>query len=148
MSGTEYSQEPAARQETYGVMFAIAGVDYIIGSHPHVLQPFDFIRYNDLKVPYIYSMGNFVSSMIDPITKETIILSLTLKKNDSGDVVLAGQEYYPCYMLDEYQGESFVLMPEDEGYNDGFYEKASGDLVKQIKKNFKHIRKIVGKLRT
>ena len=147
-SGTEYSQEPAARQETYGVMFAIAGVDYIIGSHPHVLQPFDFIRYNDLKVPYIYSMGNFVSSMIDPITKETIILSLTLKKNDSGDIVLAGQEYYPCYMLDEYQGESFVLMPEDEGYNDGFYEKASGDLVKQIKKNFKHIRKIVGKLRT
>ena len=51
-------------------------------------------------------------------------------------------------MLDEYQGKSFVLIPEDEDYNDGFYKKAPKDLVKQIKKNFKHIRKIVGKLRT
>ena len=146
--GTEYSQEPASRQESYGVMFASAGVDYIIGSHPHVLQPFDLIRYNNLKVPYIYSMGNFASSMIDPITKETIILSITLKKTETGEVVLAEQEYYPCYMLDEYEGEPFVLMPEDERYNDEFFEKAPGDLVKQIKKNFKHIRKIVGKLRT
>lgn len=146
--GTEYSQEPAARQETYGIMFAIAGVNYIIGSHPHVLQPFDLIRFNDLKVPYIYSMGNFASSMIDPITKETIVLSLTLKKSESGEVILADQEYYPCYMLDEYEGNPFVIMPEDECYNDGFYEKAPSDLVKQIRKNYKHIRKIVGKLRT
>lgn len=146
--GTEYSQEPASRQESYGVMFASAGVDYIIGSHPHVLQPFDLIRYNNLKVPYIYSMGNFASSMIDPITKETIILSITLKKTETGEVSLAEQEYYPCYMLDEYEGEPFVLMPEDERYNDGFFEKASSDIVTQIKKNFKHIRKIVGKLRT
>ena len=146
--GTEYSQEPAARQETYGIMFAIAGVNYIIGSHPHVLQPFDLIRYNDLKVPYIYSMGNFASSMIDPITKETIVLSLTLKKTESGEVVIADQEYYPCYILDEYEGNPFVIMPEDECYNDGFYEKAPSDLVKQIRKNYKHIRQIVGKLRT
>ena len=146
--GTEYSQEPAARQETYGIMFAIAGVNYIIGSHPHVLQPFDLIRFNDLKVPYIYSMGNFASSMIDPITKETIVLSLTLKKSESGEVILADQEYYPCYMLDEYEGNPFVIMPEDECYNDGFYEKAPSDLIKQIRKNYKHIRKIVGKLRT
>ena len=146
--GTEYSQEPAARQETYGIMFAIAGVNYIIGSHPHVLQPFDLIRYNDLKVPYIYSMGNFASSMIDPITKETIVLSLTLKKTESGEVVIADQEYYPCYILDEYEGNPFVIMPEDERYNDGFYEKAPSDLIKQIRKNYKHIRQIVGKLRT
>ena len=146
--GTEYSQEPAARQETYGIMFAIAGVNYIIGSHPHVLQPFDLIRFNDLKVPYIYSMGNFASSMIDPITKETIVLSLTLKKSESGEVILADQEYYPCYMLDEYEGNSFVIMPEDERYNDGFYEKAPSDLIKQIRKTYKHIRKIVVKLRT
>lgn len=146
--GTEYSQEPAARQETYGIMFAIAGVNYIIGSHPHVLQPFDLIRFNDLKVPYIYSMGNFASSMIDPITKETIVLSLTLKKSESGEVILADQEYYPCYMLDEYEGNPFVIMPEDECYNDGFYEKAPSELVKQIRQNYKHIRQIVGKLRT
>ena len=146
---TEYSQKPARRQKDYGLMFTQAGVDYIIGSHPHVLQPYTLSRFGGYKpAPYIYSMGNFVSAMADPITKETIILSLTLRKTESGNVVLADQEYYPCYMLDEYQGKSFVLIPEDEDYNDGFYKKAPKDLVKQIKKNFKHIRKIVGKLRT
>ena len=86
--------------------------------------------------------------MIDPITKETIVLSLTLKKTESGEGGIADQEYYPCYILDEYEGNPFVIMPEDERYNDGFYEKAPSDLVKQIRKNYKHIRQIVGKLRT
>ena len=146
-SGTEYSQVPAARQERYGLMLAQAGVDYIIGSHPHVLQPYEPIRYNALKIPYIYSMGNFTTSMLSPITKETLILSLTLEKNAEGEVYLAEQKYYPCYMLDEYEKEPFVLIPEDKDYNGNLYENAPEALAEQLKDSFKHIRKIVGKLR-
>lgn len=145
-AGTEYSQVPAARQERYGMMLAQAGVDYIVGSHPHVLQPYEPLLYGEGTTPYIYSMGNFTSAMLKPITKETIILSLTLKKTKSGKVVLADQTYYPCYMLDEYEKEPFVLIPEDKNYNGSFYENAPAALVKQLKKNFEHIRKIVGKL--
>ncbi len=57
-SGTEYSHVPAARQERYGAMLVQAGVDYIVGSHPHVLQPYEPLRYRDTVTPYIYSMGN------------------------------------------------------------------------------------------
>ena len=145
--GTEYSQVPAARQERYGLMLVQAGVDYIIGSHPHVLQPYEPIRYNDLKIPYIYSMGNFTSAMLDPITKETLILSLTLEKNEDGEVSLAEQKYYPSYMLDEYEKEPFVLIPEDKDYNGNLYEDAPSALVNQLEESFDHIRKIVGKLR-
>ncbi len=145
-AGTEYSQIPAPRQERYGRMLAQAGVDYIIGSHPHVLQPYEPLLYGEDTTPYIYSMGNFTSAMLDPITKETLILSLALEKTESGKVVLADQTYYPCYMLDEYKKEPFVLIPEDEDYNGNLYENAPAALVNQLKKNFKHIRKIVGEL--
>lgn len=145
-AGTEYSQVPAPRQERYGRMLAQAGVDYIIGSHPHVLQPYEPLLYGEDTTPYIYSMGNFTSAMLDPITKETLILSLALEKTESGKVVLADQTYYPCYMLDEYKKEPFVLIPEDEDYNGNLYENAPAALVNQLKKNFKHIRKIVGEL--
>ena len=145
-AGTEYSQGPAPRQERYGRMLAQAGVDYIIGSHPHVLQPYEPLLYGEDTTPYIYSMGNFTSAMLDPITKETLILSLTLEKTKSGKVVLADQTYYPCYMLDEYEKEPFVLIPEDKDYNGNLYKNAPAALVKQLKKNFKHIRKLVGEL--
>ena len=145
-SGTEYSHVPAARQERYGAMLVQAGVDYIVGSHPHVLQPYEPLRYRDTVTPYIYSMGNFTSSMLGSATKETLILSLTLERDESGEVVLAEQTYYPCYMLDEYEKEPFVLIPEDKDYNGSLYENAPKALVNQLKGYFKHIRKIVGKL--
>lgn len=91
-------------------------------------------------------MGNFTSSMLDPKTKETIILSLTLERNESGEVMLADQTYYPCYMLDEYEKKPFVLIPEDKDCNGNLYENAPKALKNQLKKNFKHIRQIVGKL--
>lgn len=145
--GTEYSQVPAARQERYGIMLAKAGVDYIVGSHPHVLQPYEPLMFGEGEIPYIYSMGNFSSAMLSPITKETIVLSLTLERNENGEVELAEQSYYPCYMLDEYGDEPFVLIPESEEYAPDFYENAAAKLIKQLEKNFKHIRKTVGALK-
>ena len=138
-AGTEYVQKPNARQKSFGQFLAEAGVDYIVGSHPHVLQPYTKIKYNGKTVPYIYSMGNFTSAMKEDIKKETIILSITLKKDSNGDVKLSSQKYYPCFMLDEYDGDSYVLMPESVA-------KKDSSLSKELSSNYKHIRKIVGKL--
>ena len=137
-AGTEYSQVPNERQERFGKILAQAGVDYIIGSHPHVLQPYDEIKCDGKTIPYMYSMGNFTSAMLKDITKETIILSITLEKDERG-VTLADQEYYPCYMLDEYKGKKFVLMPESVA-------KEDSSLSSELASNYKHIKKIVGNM--
>ena len=146
--GKEYSHEPAARQKRYARMFAEAGVDHIISSHPHVLQPYGTIKSDGKAYPVMYSMGNFVSGMSDHATKETIILSLTLQRDQDGKVSLFKQKYYPCYLLDfDYQSENaFVLLPQDSRYNGNFQKNASAALVKEIRTHFQHIRKIVGKL--
>lgn len=56
--GEEYTHTPTESQKQIAEYLASLGVDIIIGTHPHVLQPIDFI--GDTMV--IYSLGNFISA--------------------------------------------------------------------------------------
>ena len=56
--GVEYTHTPTAYQEDMADYLASLGVDIIIGSHPHVIQPVTWI--DDTLV--IYSLGNFISA--------------------------------------------------------------------------------------
>jgi len=138
--GTEYSQGPSLRQKKFAQMYADAGADYVIGSHPHVLQRAGEVYSGYKKVPVLFSMGNFASSMggSDSVCKETIVLSITLKKTFTGTVSLKEHTFYPCYIMDEYEGQPFVIMPEDPDYNEGYKPD------KLVQTAFDNIKKIVG----
>jgi hypothetical protein len=58
------------------------GADAIVGSHPHVIQPFDYITrdYDNVKVPVIYSVGNFVSNQRNRYRNGGIIFELYISK--------------------------------------------------------------------
>jgi poly-gamma-glutamate synthesis protein (capsule biosynthesis protein) len=56
--GVEYTHTPTAEQKRIANHLASLGVDIVIGHHPHVIQPIEFI--NDTLV--IYSLGNFISA--------------------------------------------------------------------------------------
>ena len=55
--GEEYTHEPTYVQKREAKYLSSLGVDLIIGAHPHVIMPVDYI--DDTLV--IYSLGNFVS---------------------------------------------------------------------------------------
>ena len=55
--GTEYSTSVSASQQEIANYLSSLGVDIIIGSHPHVVEPIAFIG----KTMVIYSLGNFIS---------------------------------------------------------------------------------------
>ena len=57
--GTEYSLGVSAAQEQEADYLSSIGVDLIIGAHPHVVEPMEYI--NDGKTFVIYSLGNFIS---------------------------------------------------------------------------------------
>ena len=132
-SGTEYSHVPAARQERYGAMLVQAGVDYIVGSHPHVLQPYEPLRYQDTVTPYIYSMGNFISNQrietMDGVdsaewTERGVLMDVTLEKKNGQTTIKTAQahptwvnrtpkgttspEGYPLYTYQTYILEDFI----------------------------------------
>ena len=58
--GNEYTNEPTNSQREIASYLASLGVDLIIGTHPHVVQPITYIG-NTL---VIYSLGNFISNQL------------------------------------------------------------------------------------
>lgn len=60
--GTEYSKTPDPDQERYAQLFLACGVDLVVGTHPHVIQPIRWMQREDgHKMLVYYSLGNYVS---------------------------------------------------------------------------------------
>ena len=81
--GNEYELRNSAGQEKLAAMLVNAGADFIIGSHPHVVQ--NIASINGKKV--FYSTGNCVSNMSARNTRLGLIVRLRfVKDNASGRV--------------------------------------------------------------
>ena len=106
------------RQEQHAMAMAEAGVDLIVGSHPHALQPITILQTKDGRsVLCLYSMGNFLSSMPETINNDTIILRLELTK-EAGTVSCAGS-YIPCQVIGTLGDDRQVVVPTSFALNGG-----------------------------
>lgn len=75
--GVEYTHTPSAEQEEIAKYLSSLGVDIIIGHHPHVIQPIDFIG----NTMVIYSLGNFIASQQGIVARHTgLMASVTVHK--------------------------------------------------------------------
>ncbi|MBQ3273745.1 MAG: CapA family protein [Christensenellaceae bacterium] len=117
--GVEYTNSENAEQRRMAQEMADAGVDLIIGSHTHSLQRGTVLTASDgRKVPCIYSMGNFVSSVANDLGYDNIILVTDLAKN--GDTVTVEDwGYIPCRVFPSYEGHDYVIVPIPSDLNDG-----------------------------
>ncbi len=60
--GSENTFTPNANQRKLAQLFADSGADVIIGHHPHVIQPIEWIECEDgTRTLCVYSLGNFVA---------------------------------------------------------------------------------------
>ena len=65
--GTDSSDRVTENQKKYAQLFADLGVDVVIGTHPHLLQPIEWIEGNGgKKMLCAYSLGNFMAMMEYP----------------------------------------------------------------------------------
>lgn len=62
--GVEYQRSPNVQQRRLAEWMRQAGVDFVMGSHPHVVQPYESWRDSKGRVEggVFYSMGNFISN--------------------------------------------------------------------------------------
>ena len=116
--GTEYSTTPSRYQKEWAQQMAQAGADLIIGAHPHVTQPVEWISTdNGHECLCYYSLGNYVSTQQDPISMLENMAWVTFRKSDDGTVIdkdLSGSIPLVCqysagplrfqaiYLLEEY----------------------------------------------
>lgn len=96
--GEEYTASPSRAQRDLAKRFLDAGATMILGSHPHVLQPWEKHMTPDGRETFvIYSLGNFVSGQNQLARRSTIILYVGLTRTSSG-VQINGVRYVPLIM--------------------------------------------------
>lgn len=59
--GDEYSETPSDEQRELAQHLHEKGVEVIIGTHPHVIQPVEMLSTGDQDTLVYYSLGNFIS---------------------------------------------------------------------------------------
>lgn len=102
--GGEYMLNEAKSQRDLAKLLWKNGVDMVIGSHPHVIQP---IKTNTLynadstdfrAVVAAYSLGNFISNQFQPNTDIGLMFEIEIVKNTkSGKTSIGKHQYIPTW---------------------------------------------------
>ncbi len=84
--GAEYQRQPNAQQKQLVASLVNAGADIILGSHPHVVQPYQIFKIADKndktrQAVAIYSLGNFISNQNKKYTDLGVIFQVNIRKN-------------------------------------------------------------------
>lgn len=144
--GTEYKTEPTEEQKREAKYLADLGVDIIIGTHPHIIEPIEYIG-NTL---VIYSLGNFISAQStnnDYNTMVELMSSVDIKKTTQkgkSKITLENLNNELLYNYYQKGGKwyNFKVVPfsqMNENYNPEYkrlYEKYS-NVVKMYDQNIK-----------
>lgn len=82
--GNEYQTYPDVKELKFARWLLSMGVDHVIGSHPHVIQPLEVIgdSITPRKNLIVYSLGNYISNMSASNTDGGMSVKLILKKSD------------------------------------------------------------------
>lgn len=95
--GNEYTFVPSYYQELFAKQMTEAGADLIIGTHPHVIQPVEWVvADNGNKALCYYSLGNYVSTQYDPESMLEAMAWVTFEVKDGAvEIVEAETGAFP-----------------------------------------------------
>lgn len=97
--GNEYILHPTKEQKEWMSFFKDVGVDIVIGSHPHVVQPI-FFEKDSIGNQFLgyYSLGNFISNQRKTPCDGGILAQFTLNKK--GNLKWISSPYYQIFWVD------------------------------------------------
>ncbi len=109
--GTEYSFGISEEQTRIANYLSSLGVDIIIGSHPHVIEPVEYV--GDTLV--IYSLGNFISDQDTNDKLTGLMMSVDIKKtveNNKKSVIIENPKAELVYTKSDYgRKRNFKVYP-------------------------------------
>lgn len=135
--GDEYKSMPTTRQREISKFLSENGANIIIGTHPHVIEPIEWIN-NTL---VIYSLGNFVSSQNKSNEYERLIgmlLKVDIIKNDGKIQILTPRTklLYTYYKNNSnYKVIPFNKLNDNILYNYNYYKDKYNNLIKTYTQN-------------
>lgn len=93
--GNEYERRENREQRHLAALLQREGVDIIIGSHPHVVQPY----YADSTSVTFYSLGNLVSNQRKRYTDGGLIAEVEIIRSDTIEGLRYRAEAHPVWVL-------------------------------------------------
>ena len=148
--GAEYETTPSDDQNTIANLMFENGVDIILGSHPHYLQPYETrtvttVDGEEKQVFVAYSLGNFMSAMSKEYSNDSMILNLTVSvDNETGKLSFDNVNYVPIYLSS--QSNRFVVYDINQSiadFNAGS-STISDDLYATMRQSLENIHNRVG----
>jgi len=94
--GDEGSFTPNQTQKDYAQLFADCGVDVILGHHPHVIQPVEYLTAKDGGTTLcVYSLGNFMAQQNRDYNMVGGIIGFDIVKKGDGKAYIENPVYTP-----------------------------------------------------
>ncbi len=136
--GDEYERIPNAYQIKTERFLLEKGVNVIIGSHPHVIQPIGcdtITRNNHLDTALVYwSLGNFVSNQRQEFTDGGIMARFSITKNlKTHKTNFSSPSYIPYWVYRTDDSRQYTLLPVFRFANDSLY---LNNMTAQLKSDF------------
>lgn len=111
--GEEYQHQPQERQISLGRLFLEAGATAVIGTHPHVVQPWEKYQTKDGREGFIiYSTGNFVSGQPPLPRRVSLMVQLHLTSAPGQKLKIRGVQFLPLYMQRSTRGYEVIPVLE------------------------------------
>ncbi|MBN9653382.1 CapA family protein [Halobacillus sp. GSS1] len=123
--GKEYERHPSADQKELAAFAAEQGADIILGHHPHVLQPPEWIQNTDgSKSLVFYSLGNFLSGQEEKYRRIGGIAGVTVQKVKwmEGTSIDIKEPRFKLTYVDFENDQDFKVLPMKEFNADLFQE--------------------------
>ena len=130
--GSEYQSLPSKFQKDITNFCFRRGANFVIGSHPHVLQPMEWRKETNQFVAY--SLGNFVSGQRKRYTDGGVMLKIELEKITQSDSSSATHIANSTYQLEwvyrtSGKNKKYYMLPAIE------FEKILSETVNPIEQN-------------
>lgn len=140
--GEEYQREPNGIQRRIAGILANYGVDLIFGSHPHVLQPIEYVCSDDgSKATLVFfSLGNFLSNQRYELlkrkyTEDGAVAYVEIKKDlHTGDIFIANLSYLPTWVhryMKEQRRVYEILPLNDTLVNHEYFDLTTGENIRR-----------------
>lgn len=84
--GYEFELFPDPAIQNIARELIAAGADLVIGSHPHVLQPYEIVESGSHRGLVFYSMGNLATDMGHPLVRVGLLQSLQIWKDSKNQI--------------------------------------------------------------
>ncbi|MDE6911998.1 MAG: CapA family protein, partial [Lachnospiraceae bacterium] len=104
------TDEPDAFQQKWTQIFLDSGVDIVVGTHPHTLQPFELrTGSNGHRMLVYYSIGNYISAQPEKSCVKGGIAQFTISLTPQG-YQLAAYDLQPLEIV-WHQGGKYTAEP-------------------------------------